>query len=245
MDGAIEDASAGQITPDGSTVGVWSGAFTEPPPKPPDPPLPGKPKPLDPAVAHMCTGVAHALVTLYEYHSFVPAPGGRPSVFYERRVPLVGLASELPAFVFTIPNAGAPHPSAIEDYLRMLAERWGCDATELVTALVLIERAMRKDNTVLQPYTMRLLLLAALAIAAQNGTDVELTLGRMRRSVAGSLDALEPRALGKAQRQLFRLVGWSIPNDLATYRTYAHHLTVYANAVRGVVQPVPSMENVW
>ena len=66
----------------------------------------------------------------------------------------------------------------------------------------------------------------------------------MRRSVAGFLDALEPRALGKAQRTLFRLVGWSIPNDLATYRTYAHHLTTYANLVRGVAEPAPSMENV-
>jgi len=245
MDVPTEDASADQITPEGSVVGMWSGAFTEPPPKPPDPPLPGKPKPLDPAVAHMCTGVAHALVTLYENHSYVPAAGGRPSVFDERRVPLVGLGSELPAFVFTMPNAGAPHPSAVEDYLRTLAELWGCDATELVTALVLIERAVRVDSTVLQPYTMRLLLLAALAIAAQNGTDVGLTLAHLRQAVAGPLDALEPRALGKAQRQLFRLAGWSVPNDLATYRTYAHHLTTYANLVKGVAEPAPSMENVW
>ncbi len=215
------------------------GPFTEPAPKSTVQPR------LEPGVAHLCAGVAHALVALLRNWSQPPSGMNRP--FNERFAPLVGMGSHLPDFIYTTTDDNAPHPhhASVELFVRTLAERWGCDTTELVVAVVLIERVVRQDPTLMQAYTLRHLLLAALAVAAQTGADCALTLDNLWEAIAGDLDALELRAMGKAQRRLLKLLNWQLPNDLPTYRVYAQQLNILANAVRGVAEPAPSVENVW
>ena len=206
----------------------------------------------NPAVAHdpwttvICAGAGRATTLLLDHWT---QPGPNEVLFDERSLEggLCDPGGPVVSFVWTertlrrLANHAALCGNALEQFLRLVAPPVGARAREIVCAYVIAEQAVRAKASLLKPWNVRLLFLAALSLsiksAHDNGVHSADVLGPIGDIVPG-LSAIE---LARTEWELLTLIDYTIPTDSRLYEVYAAELIVAAGEARPDLAAVREM----
>lgn len=189
------------------------------------------PRPLDDDLRAVCAGIGLAFGQLMLSWS---RPGVAPLLFDERTLcqELCAIGAPVVSFVWT--DRRLRHvdrdararlcAKAMEHLLLLVAERTGSSIRELVSAYVLVERAVRAKATILKPWTARLLLLAALSLATKAAHDHEVRTADVLDPLADIFAGLDAAELARIEWELLAHVEYCVPIDGDTYAVYLTEL---------------------
>ena len=108
----------------------------------------------------------------------------------------------------------------------------GTACKELVVAYVYVEQAARVHRSLIQPLTMRLLMVAACVLARKTCSDEEITTRQCwNTSLSYAPDLLDANHLVTIKVQLLKLCGWTLPTSV-NFESYAAHLFAAADSHR-------------
>lgn len=189
------------------------------------------PLPLDDDLRAVCAGIGFAFGQLVQGWS---RPGAAPMLFDERTLPsqLCAIGAPVVSFVWTdrrlrdVDRDARARlcAKAMEHLLLLVAELTGASIRELVSAYVLVERAVRSSATILKPWTARLLLLAALSLATKAAHDREVRTADVLDPLAGIFAGLDAAELARIEWELLAHVEYRVPIDGDTYAVYLTEL---------------------
>ncbi len=168
-----------------------------------------------------------------------------PALWDERVVPLCAWGAPVVSFWW---NGSAPpgvEPALVDVAEMVLAilEGLRLDAHEVVIAMALLESLVVKRGAVVQPCSVRPVLLAVCILALKMTRDADVSTASCVRRVEERFTALTPLLGARIERQLLEYLNWQVPNDPAVYERHARALLAQG-APPGTLPP-PVVDIFW
>lgn len=191
----------------------------------------------DSVVATVCRGAAHA-VWVHMTSNIVHVNGWIPRILDENAAPLCDEHSALTSFPLTLDLMSRPAGRyAIQEFVCALAVRLEMTASELATAISLLETLLIRHPGVLKPYTLRPLLYAAAVVAAKNAQDNELSSLECYHAVCDLFTRARPLQTSRIEAQFLVLIDWTLP-----LKTHVHDAYVSEMFDAGLRKGQPTLE---
>ena len=142
-----------------------------------------------------------------------------PALWDERVVPLCAVDAPVVSFWWdgSLPAGAVPTLADVTEMVRAIVEGLHLDAHEVVVAMVLLESLVVRHGDVVQPFSVRPVLLAACIVTLKLTRDVNTTTTQCVESMAERFTALTPLLGARIERQLLEYLDWRGPNDPAVY----------------------------
>jgi hypothetical protein len=194
---------------------------------------------------HVRHGASVAVFALLRASQAVGSFAYVPALWDERVVPLCAYGAPVVSFWWdgSVPAGVAPAFTAVAEMARAILEGLRLDAHEVVIAVALLESLVVRHGNVVQPYSVRPVLLAVCILALKLTRDADVSTACCVRRVEARFTALTPLLGARIERQLLEYLNWRVPNDPAVYER--HTLALLAQGAPPDTVPPPAVDIFW
>ena len=197
----------------------------------------------------VCHGASMAVFTILDTNRAASSFAHVPALWDERIVPLCAplCAHGAPMASFwwdgSAPAGVAPAFVDVAEMVHAIFEGLRLEAHEVVIVMTLLESLVFGHGAIVQPFSVRPVLIAACILALKLTRDADVSTAWCIRRIDARFTELTPLLGARIERQLLESLNWRVPNDPAVYERHTHALL--AEGAPPDALPLPVVDIFW